>query len=318
MIDNILITGGCGFFGSHFVEYIYKNTNWNIYVVDKLSYVCNGLERIDKIGLLNNSRVVILEFDLSVSMTDDILSKLKCINYIVHIGADSHVDYSISKPVETIYNNVMSTVYLLEYARKLKDLKLFLYFSTDEVYGSTLLSFKEVDRDNPCNPYAASKSASEKICISYLHTYNIPVIITNCVNIYGERQYEEKFIPKCIKYIIEKKVIDIYTNNENICGSRCYIYAENVCNALMFVINNGIIGEIYNIPGEKEFNNLELAKYISDFLKMPLEYELKVFSDSRPVVDFRYCLDGTKLYNIGWKENVMIENLDKTILSYLR
>lgn len=314
MTQNILVTGGCGFLGSHFVEHVHKNTDWNIYIIDKLSYAANGLERLRDSNLLFSNRIKVFTYDFSYPLSDGIIRELGNIDYIVHIAADSHVDYSIKNPVETIRNNVMSTVYLLEYARKLPNLKLFFYFSTDETYGSTLESFTEKDKHNPGNPYSASKSAAEQICNAYHNTYKVPLITVNCMNIYGERQYVEKFIPKCIKYILEGKTLTIHTNKEGMPGSRFYIHARNVSDAVFFLIHNGTIGETYNIPGEREINNLEMTEYIAKEMNMPVHIDLESEPTDRPGVDFRYCLDGSKLFDLGWKHPVSIDvSLKKTI-----
>lgn len=319
MSKNVLITGGAGFIGSHIIEHIIKNTDWNIIIIDKLTYATKGLSRLNDFNALSNNRVKFFTYDLSHSLSDGLKIELGDeINYIIHMAADTHVDNSITKPVSFIKNNVMSTLHILEYARTIsKTLEKFFYFSTDEVYGSAPdnISYTEKDVHNPSNPYSASKSASEQIAISYYNTYKVPIIITNLMNVFGERQHVEKFIPKCIKYILEGKIIPIHSDKT--CtkpGSRFYIHARNVSSAIIFLIKNGVIGEKYNITGEKEMNNLEMALFIAKIIKKELKYNLVDYHSDRPGHDQRYSLCGDKLSDLGWKPpNGFTKSLEKTI-----
>lgn len=315
---KILITGGAGFIGSHIVEHIYKTTDWTIYIIDKLSYASKGLERLRDAELLYNKRVNIFTFDLVNNITPGIESELGDIEYIIHLAAETHVDNSISSPFEFIKNNIDSTVNILEYCRRIKSLKRIIYFSTDEIYGSAPgnISYKEDDRQRPTNPYSASKSASEGICISYMNTYKLPIIITNLMNVFGERQHVEKFIPKLIKYISEGIEVEIHSDDDLKPGSRFYIHARNVADAIMFILNRGFLGERYNITGEKEINNLELAQMVSKLIGKELKFKSVNFHKDRPGHDLRYCLDGTKLKNLGWIPVVNFENSLKKVVEW--
>lgn len=316
-MKNILITGGCGFIGHHFVEHVLNNTNWNIIIVDKLSYSSFGFKRIIDINALNNSRVKILTFDLAYPLSEGAEKELKNINYIVHMAAETHVDNSIKKPVNFVINNYNSTLYLLEYARKLKKLETFFYFSTDEVYGPALGKklYKESERHNPTNPYSASKSAAEQLCIAYNNTYKIPIIRINVMNAFGERQHVEKFIPKTIDYILKNKIVMIHSYpNQKKSGTRYYIHARNISQAVLFLIKKGKIGDSYNLTGEKELSNLELAKIISNIVGKKLKYKMVNYHGSRPGHDLRYGLNGDKIKRIGWKMPIDFKNsLQKTI-----
>jgi dTDP-glucose 4,6-dehydratase len=317
MTKKILVTGGCGFIASHFVEHVHRKTNWNIVIIDKLTYASNGLERLRDAGLLDSHRIQLFTFDLAQSFPIGIVKEIGDIQDIVHMAADTHVDNSIRTPVDCIHNNVMSTVHLLEFARTLPNLERFFYFSTDEVYGSAPdnIAYKETDRHNPTNPYSASKSAAEQICVSYENTYKIPLIMVNVMNAFGERQHVEKFIPKCIKHIKESK--KIYIHSDETCtkaGSRFYIHARNIAAAVMFLMEKGNIGELYHITGEKEVSNLEMAQFISNIMGKELNYEMVNFHGDRPGHDMRYALDGSKLSEMGWKLPVDFdESLRKTI-----
>jgi dTDP-glucose 4,6-dehydratase len=315
-MKNILITGGCGFIPSHFVEHIHRHTNWNIFIIDKLTYASNGLSRLRDAGLLHSHRLRIFTCDLSQQFSDGLIKELGDINYIIHMAAETHVDNSIKYPVDVIRNNVMSTVYILEYARALKNLERFFYFSTDEVYGSAPegVYYNESDRHNPTNPYSASKSAGEQICISYKNTYKIPLISINVMNAFGERQHVEKFIPKCIKSLQSGEKILIHCDQNNKPGSRFYIHARNIAAVVLFLIDKGSIGEIYHVTGEREVNNLEMAQFIAKELGVKLNYELDNFDSDRPGHDIRYGLNATKITNLGWKNPIGFEeSLIRTI-----
>lgn len=303
MSKTIIVTGGCGFIGHHFVEHILAKTDWDIIIIDKLSYASKGLERLKNNGSYKNERVRVFTFDLVNPLTEGLIIEFGDVNYIVHMAADTHVDNSIKDPVPFIQNNVMSTVNILEYARKLKSIETFFYFSTDEVFGAALgdVSYTEWDRHKPTNPYSASKSAAENICISYENTYKLPVMIVNVMNAFGERQHIEKFIPKCIKYIMEGKTIEIHSDKKcEVPGSRFYIHARNIATAVLFLINNGKIGDKYNVVGEKEVNNLEMAEFIANVMEKELKYKLVNFHEDRPGHDERYALNGNKLLDMGW------------------
>jgi dTDP-glucose 4,6-dehydratase len=305
-MKNILITGGCGFIGHHFVEHIYINTDWNIIIIDKLSYASNGFERLRDTGVIDSPRIKMFTYDLTLPISDGIIKEMGTnIDYIVHMAAETHVDNSIKDPLLFINNNITSTVNLLEYARKhLPNLKIFFYFSTDEVFGPALDNtlYKEWDRHNPTNPYSASKSAAEQICMSYGNTYNLPIIIVNVMNAFGERQHVEKFIPLCIKKILNNEKIYIHSYpDKKISGTRFYIHARNIAEAVFFIIKNGIIGDKYNISGEKEVSNLDMALLIAKYLNKDLNYEMVDFHSSRPGHDLRYGLDGSKLFKLGFK-----------------
>ena len=316
-MKNILITGGCGFIGSHFVEHVLKNTDWNIVIVDKLTYASLGFDRLREINALDNDRVKIITWDLCVEISDSLMKEIGSVNYIVHMAAETHVDNSISRPVSFIKNNVMSTVQLLEYSRKLNSLEIFFYFSTDEVYGPALgdKMFSEDERHKPTNPYSASKSSAEMICMSYHNTYKVPVMRINVMNAFGEMQHPEKFIPKVINKILNDEVIEVHSYpDKKTPGTRFYIHARNIAAGVLFLIKNGKIGESYNLTGEKEVSNLEMAQLISKFIGKKLKYEMVDFHSDRPGHDLRYGLSGEKMKKLGWELPVDFQkSLEKTI-----
>lgn len=314
---TVMITGGAGFVGSHLAEHLIRKTTWNIIIIDKLSYASFGLKRLQSSGILFSDRLKYYIWDLTIPFSFGLKKELEDVSIIFHLASQTHVDNSISDPVHTIKNNVLSTVYLLEYARTLKNLQLFHYMGTDESYGVAELgkSFKETDAHTPTNPYSASKSSSENIVMAYGNTYKIPWLITNAMNIFGQRQHVEKFIPKVIKSILndEKVYIHSYPDCKK-AGSRGYIHARNISDALLFLVKNNIKNTKYNIPAQQEMDNLEIALFISNIIGKPLKYEMVNFHEDRPGHDLRYSLDGTKLYELGWTSPVSFtESLKDTI-----
>jgi len=322
---NVLITGGCGFIGNHVVEHLLINTDWNIIIIDKLSYASMGFDRLKDTIFTDNiktNRLKVITWDLINEISIGLSKELADTNIIIHMAAETHVDNSIEKPKFIIKNNVMSTVNILEFARTLSKLKLFFYFSTDEVYGPALNNklYKEDERHNPTNPYSASKSAAEQICVSYYNTFKLPIIRINVMNAFGEKQHIEKFIPKVIKSLLNNEIIYIHSYpDKKKSGTRFYIHARNIAAGVLFILNNGTIGESYNITGEKEVSNLELAETIAKIMNKDLNYEMVDFHSSRPGHDLRYGLDGSKLKNLGWELPLDFEkSLEKTVLWTLK
>ncbi len=316
---KIIVTGGCGFIGHHFVEHIYKNTDWDIIILDKLSYASNGFERLRDTGVLGTDRVKVFTNDLVNQLPEGLVKEIGTdVDYIVHMAAETHVDNSIKNPKLFLENNIQSTYNMLEYARNLPNLKIFFYFSTDEVFGPALGNtlYKEWDRHKPTNPYSASKSAAEQICIAYENTYKVPLMIVNVMNAFGERQHVEKFIPLCIKKLLnnEKIYIHSYPDKET-SGTRFYIHGRNIAAAVLFLIKNGTIGEKYNISGEREVSNLEMAQMIAKFMNKELDYEMVDFHSDRPGHDLRYGLNGEKLFGMGFNLPLNFEeSLKKTVV----
>lgn len=318
---KIVITGGCGFIGHHVVEHFAKTTDCNIVVIDKLSYASLGYDRLRDTGVME--RVKVFTCDLVQPIPEGIVYELgNKIDFIVHMAAETHVDNSIADPVPFIRNNVDSTISILEYTRKLMqhecELKAFFYFSTDEVFGPALGStlYDEWDRHKPTNPYSSSKSAAENICIAYENTYKIPLMIVNVMNAFGERQHPEKFIPKCISKVLrgEKVHIHSYPDRKR-AGTRFYIHARNIAAAVQFLLKNGSVGEKYNITGEQEVDNLELAQFIAEVCDRPLNYEMVNHHETRPGHDLRYGLSGEKMTKMGWQLPLGFrESLRNTIL----
>lgn len=314
---RILITGGCGFVGAHFVEHVIKTTDWEIIVLDKLSYASNGFDRLRDIKVYDDRRVHCLAANFSKKLEEGIIKEIGQVDYIVHMGAETHVNNSIENPEPFVLSNVLGTHYMLEFAKTQKNLKWFVMFSTDEVYGPAPkgIEWKETDRYNATNPYSATKAGAEQLVNAYANTYKIPAFIINTMNIFGERQHSEKFIPMIVKKTLMGEEVIIHSNpTKKIPGSRFWIHARNVAAAVLFLLDNAKFRERYNIVGEKEVNNLEMAQFIAKVLGVSLKYKMVDFHSSRPGHDLRYALDGSKMREMGWEIPTDFEStLKKTI-----
>lgn len=313
-MKRVLITGGCGFIGHHLVEQILKVTDWNLVLLDRLD-ISGNLGRLKDISCFeeNKHRVKWVWHDLRAPISGLVRNQIGEIDTIFHLAAATHVDRSIQNPLSFVYDNVVATCNVLDFVRLCRDAGediRVLYFSTDEVFGPAPygVNFKEWDRYRSGNPYAATKAGAEELCLAFQNTYGIPVLISHCMNVFGERQHPEKFIPSTIKKVLAGEKVTIHADKtKTVPGSRFYIHARNVAAAALFILEHGVSGEKYNVVGEKEVNNLELAQLIADMLDKALKYELVSFHESRPGHDLRYGLDGSKMEGMGWKLPVNFE-----------
>jgi len=328
MSKTILTTGGCGFVGHHCVEHLLKNTDWKIIVLDALTYAGN-LNRITDIEVFTPERVKFVWHDLKSPISETIHKMIGDLDYIWHLAAESHVDRSLENSIPFVMSNVVGTANLLEYCKKYQpNLKKFVTFSTDEVFGPAPfgVDYKEGNVCNPSNPYSASKEGQEAISKAFAFSFGLPVMISRTMNVYGERQSVEKFIPKTVKAILNNEKVVIHGLPGNI-SSRRWIHARNVCDALIFLMDKGEIIEkkyqndpshgIYHIVGE-ERNVLELANRISKIIKgrelEASEIEYVDFHRTRPGHDLRYSLDGSKLKSLGFEYKLSLEqSFDKMI-----
>lgn len=315
-MTKVLITGGAGFIAHHLVNKVLKETDWEVVTLDRLDYSGN-LNRLDDILMTQCSvderkRVKVVFHDLKAELNPLVQSQIGKVDFIFHLAAGSHVDRSIDYPMEFVMDNVVGTCNILEFARKQDNLKRFIYFSTDEVFGPAPegIKYKENDRYNSTNPYSASKAGGEELAVAYENTYGLPIYITHTMNVFGERQHPEKYIPMCIRKARDGETITIHSDpTKTIPGSRHYIHAEDVADAVLFLAGKKFIETTYggakcpkfNIVGSEELNNLELAQIIAWAQDKPLIHELVDFHSSRPGHDLRYALDGTKMKELGWE-----------------
>ena len=316
MKKSILITGGAGFIGHQVIKEVLLSTDWNIFILDRLSYSGN-LKRINDVinetDSQNSNRVEFVFHDLKAKIINENFATLKNVNYIIHIGASSHVTNSIENPETFLQDNIVGTFNLLEFSRKLEKLELFYYFSTDEVFGPSSGSqkFLEWDRYNSKNPYSATKAAAEELVIAYQNTYNINSIISHCSNVYGIRQHKEKFIPNTIWKILNNKEVIVHTNNDGIPGSRYYIHNEDVAKSTIYLVKNfkknylkvqeiqKTLPNKFNISGNSLISNFEIVEKIGTILSKEFSYTLISKDPQRPSHDFKYGLDTSLLESIG-------------------
>jgi dTDP-glucose 4,6-dehydratase len=329
-MKNILVTGGAGFIAHHFVNYLLRKTDYNIVTLDRLDYSGN-LNRLNEVVMSapeqERRRVKTIFHDLKAELNPQIISAIGKIDIVVHLAAGSHVDRSIDYPMEFIMDNVIGTANILEYAKKCDNLERFIYFSTDEVFGPAPngIKYKENDRYNSTNPYSASKAAGEEIVVAYENTYKLPCYITHTMNVFGERQHPEKYIPMCIKRVRNGEKITVHSDQSKTkAGSRHYIHASDVADAIWFLINydnykltiddfGGARCHKFNIVGSEEMDNLELARFVANCQEKDLVYEMVDFHSSRPGHDLRYALDGTKMKDMGWTPQPVKTRLKQTI-----
>jgi len=320
MTDNILVTGGAGFIGHHLVEHLLKNTDMNIYIIDRLTYAGN-LNRLVDIDCWNQEshRVKFVYHDFRANF-EPVMNHMPLFKYIIHMGAESHVDRSITDPALFAESNVIGTVNVLNYARAVKP-ELMIYVSTDEVYGAVESGHlhKEGEPFNPSNPYSASKAGAEVFCKAFHKSYGLPVIISNTMNNFGERQDPEKFVPLTMKRMITKQPVILHCRKDKNgvvvdVSSRCWLHARNHADGLLFLLTNGVPGESYNIVGEKK-TVVEVAAYIAGVLNTDFKVELHDFHSFRPGHDMHYGLDGSKMESLGWVPPLSYaDSLRKTIL----
>ena len=323
MSKRILITGLGGFIGAHVLDHLLINTDWYIIGIDSFRH--KGLtDRITDSAIYqtNKDRVKIITHDLLAPISVIMAEEIGIVDYIINMASQSHVERSITDPVPFIQNNVWLVLNMLEYARLVKP-AAFIQISTDEVYGPMYANVphKEWETMLPSNPYSASKAAQEAIAISYWRSYGIPLVITNTMNNFGERQDPEKYLPNVIRKVIQAETVTVHGTTEDI-GSRFWLHARNHADALLWILNNtiptlfpfGDKPDRYNIVGDRQINNLELAMHVAKILDKRLYYELVDFHSTRPGHDPHYGLDGAKLHSLGWKPPVDFESsLETTI-----
>lgn len=311
MDTTVLITGGAGFIGHHVAEHILRRTDWRIIFLDRLD--CSGnLNRIAQIAGWESyrTRCRFVYHDLRAPISDSLAAQIGRCDYILHLAAATHVDRSIADPLSFVYDNVVGTTSILDFARRMRPQR-FIYFSTDEVFGPAPegVAHEEWHHYRSANPYAATKAGAEELCLAYANTYGLPISITHCMNVFGERQHSEKFIPSTIRKVRDGEIVTIHANKDRTkAGSRFYIHARNVADAVLFVIFHGGIGDKFNIVGECEVDNLMLAQKIAACVGKPLRHEMVDFHSSRPGHDLRYALDGSKLATLGWKPPVSFDD----------
>lgn len=309
---RVLLTGASGFLGSNFLKYLLHNTDCD-HVVCPVSFRHRGVpERIVAVGSLE--KVTVVTCDLAAPIADTTAALFGNVDIIINFASESHIPRSLANPVPFVQNNVNVMLSMLEYARTVDGLKAFVQISTDEVYGpADTGGHQEWSRILPSTPYSASKAAQEALGISYWRSYGVPLILVNTMNPIGPMQDPEKFIPMTIGKVLRGEQVQIHAGADGAIGSRVYVNTEDLSDAILHVVEQGAASfgyveapDRWNVVGERDVSNLELAQLIAAALKQPLNYEV-VVSD-RPGHGLRYALDGRKLLNeTGWYPQYSIE-----------
>lgn len=345
MAKRVLFTGHGGFVGHHCLEYFLEYTDWELICLDSFRHKGTCL-RVNEVGG-NNPRVKTYIHDLTVPIDPQLENLIfertiddrgvvcqKPIHYIINMASDSAVERSTTDPTACLSNNWHLSINMLEFARRCEGLESFIQISTDEVYGEAPPApeaHKEWAPILPSNPYAASKAAQEAMAISYWRTYNLPVVLTNTMNIIGERQDPEKFLPKIIQKVARGEEMPIYGDSEDSIGTRIYLHAKNMAHALVFLtertptryldlVKQGSTGDTrpdrYNICGDKEVSNLELAQMVAEIMGSELKWHLVPSESARPGYDRRYALDGSKMDQLGWEPLMTLRESLETIVRW--
>jgi dTDP-glucose 4,6-dehydratase len=305
---NLLVTGGCGFIGSNFINYMLKKHNdIKIYNLDCMNYSAN------ETNVTPHHNYKLIKGNItSRDLVLHILEEYK-IDAIIHFAAQSHVDNSFDNSLQYTTDNVYGTHVLLQASKEYGRLQKFLHFSTDEVYGEVDLEHPgchEKSLLNPTNPYAATKAAAEFLVRSYYHSFKLPIVIVRCNNVYGPNQYPEKLIPKFIKLLKQGQKLTIHGKGDT---RRNFIWAEDVASATECIFYKGEVNEVYNIGTSQEYSVLDVARVLVNKITSDRNLDDHIeFVEDRPFNDFRYSVDISRLKELGWEEKHtnFEENLD--------
>ena len=309
-MKNLLITGGCGFIGSNFINYIANKNKFNIINIDTLYYCAN--EKNISENIRNSDIYTFIKGNIcSEDLINHILYTYK-IDYVIHFAAQSHVQNSFSDALQYTNDNILGTHILLECCRKYGKIERFIHVSTDEVYGESMLDINEQSKTEqsilcPTNPYAATKAGAELIAQSYNHSFKMPIIITRGNNVYGPNQYPEKLIPRFIKLLNEDKKVTIQGNGTCV---RAFLHSYDTARAFELILEKGEIGEIYNIGCDEnmEYSVLNIAKILIQKIKKTDNFEQWIeYIEDRPFNDTRYYISNQKLKNLGWNITIDFE-----------
>jgi len=319
MPKRILITGGAGFVGHHCIEHLLKNSNWEIVVLDCLTYAGN-LNRITDIKTFDSKRVKFIWHDLRAPISQPLHKMIGKLDYVIHFAAESHVDRSLQDSIPFVMSNVVGTANLLEYLKRYQpNLEKYIGFNTDEVFGAAKEGeyHKEDYKFYPSNPYSGSKAGQWAIEYSFAHAFEIPILIVHSMNIIGERQHPEKFVPKMINAVLNGERLTLHGTGKDDLSSRCWIHARNVADALLFLLEKGKTKDVYNIVGEEK-TVLEIADWVCETIKgrklKDDEVKFIDYHSARPGHDKRYALSGEKLAKMGWKPSTNLEDsIKKTV-----
>jgi len=314
---NLLITGGCGFIGSNFINWIFHNKNYNVINFDAM-YYCASEENVNEEIRLSERYKLIKGNLCNKDLVNEIINNNN-ITHVIHFAAQSHVQNSFEDSLQFTHDNVLGTHTLLEVCRKYGKIERFIHVSTDEVYGESMLDIDEQHKTEhsvlcPSNPYAATKAGAELIAQSYYHSFKMPIIITRGNNVYGPNQYPEKLIPRFIKLLNENKKVTIQGDGSNV---RAFLHAKDTARAIECILEKGGIGEIYNIGCDErmEYTVLEVAKLLIKLIKNTENYDEWIeYVEDRPFNDARYYISNKKVKDLGWDIKInFIDGINKLL-----
>jgi dTDP-glucose 4,6-dehydratase/UDP-glucose 4,6-dehydratase len=319
---SILITGGCGFIGSNYINNLLKSEKFNnitidyVINIDKLDY-CSNKKNINN---SNSNKYIFVEGSIcDKELLQGLFDKYN-IEYVVHFAAQTHVDNSFDNSINYTIDNILGTHQLIECCRLYGNIKKFIHISTDEVYGEISINSEdstEISLLNPTNPYAATKAGAEFIVRSYYYSYNMPILIIRCNNVYGANQYPEKIIPKFISLLRKNKKMTIHGSGLT---RRNFIYVDDVVNAINIIAIKGEVNNVYNIGSSDEYNVIEIATILLNHMKgaeVNIEDWIEYIKD-RNFNDFRYAINTDKLNNLGWDKTINFKDgIKKTVEWYI-
>lgn len=317
---NLLITGGCGFIGSNFINYIFPKLKYKIINIDAM-YYCANEKNINNEVRKNENYKFIKGNIVSENLVNFILNEFK-IEYVINFAAQSHVQNSFDDSIQFTKDNILGTHNLLECCRKYGKIIKFIHVSTDEVYGESMLDINELKKNEhsilcPTNPYAATKASAELIAQSYNHSYKMPIIITRGNNVFGRNQYPEKLIPRFISQLKNNQKVTVQGDGSAV---RAFLHTLDTARAFECILDNGKIGEIYNIgcDDNMEYSVIDIAKILIKKIKNTDDYENWItYIDDRPFNDQRYFISNEKLKKLGWNINISLDDGINDILENL-
>lgn len=307
-MKNLLVTGGCGFIGSNFINYVSKKNKYHIINIDAL-YYCANKENVCK-EVRNSEYYTFIKGNITNKDFIEHILETYCVQEVIHFAAQSHVENSFEDSLQYSHDNILGTHILLECCRKYGKIEKFIHVSTDEVYGESFLDTNEKKKTEqsilcPTNPYAATKAGAELIAQSYIHSFKMPIIITRGNNVYGPNQYPEKLIPKFIKMLNNDEKVTIQGDGSCV---RAFLHSYDAARAFDIILEKGKIGEIYNIGCDEhmEYSVFEIAKFLIEHIKKTKQCgQYITYIQDRPFNDKRYYISNEKLKSLGW--NVTID-----------
>ena len=318
-MKNLLVTGGCGFIGSNFINYVFKQEKYNIINVDALYYCANKENVLPEIR--NSKHYTFIKGNLTNKDFLEHILETYQVQEVIHFAAQSHVENSFEDSLQYSQDNILGTHILLECCRKYGNIEKFIHVSTDEVYGESFLDMNEEKKTEqsilcPTNPYAATKAGAELIAQSYFHSFKMPIIITRGNNVYGPNQYPEKLIPKFIKMLENNQNVTIQGDGSCV---RAFLHSYDAARAFETILEKGKIGEIYNIGCDEhmEYSVFEIAKFLIKNIKKTTQYgQYITYIQDRPFNDQRYYISNQKLKDLGWDVSIDFKDGCKELLHH--